>query len=54
MQTTPRPGAESAEPAQTVTGICGVRVALVDGKLRRLAPLANHPLGIVCDVQPTE
>lgn len=27
---------------------CGVNVHLVDGKIERLQPLKNHPLGIVC------
>ena len=55
MQSTPRPKAESAVPSQVITGICGVcpegcgvRVEVVDGRIQRLAPLANHPLGIVC------
>ncbi len=36
----------------TICGICdagcGVDVHLVDGKIKRLTPLKNHPLGIVC------
>jgi anaerobic selenocysteine-containing dehydrogenase len=36
----------------TICGICdagcGVDVHLVDGKITRLTPLKNHPLGIVC------
>jgi len=27
---------------------CGVNVHLLDGKIERLIPLKNHPLGIVC------
>ncbi|MCP4420316.1 MAG: molybdopterin-dependent oxidoreductase [Chloroflexi bacterium] len=36
----------------TICGICdagcGVNVHLVDGKIKRLTPIKNHPLGIVC------
>lgn len=27
---------------------CGVNIHLVDGKIERLVPLKDHPLGIVC------
>jgi len=27
---------------------CGVNVHLVDGKIDRLTPIKNHPMGIVC------
>ena len=40
---------------QTVTGICGicpggcgVDIELVDGKIQSIAPLKNHPIGVVC------
>ncbi len=40
------------ETITTVCGICdagcGVDVHLVDGKINRLTPLKDHPLGIVC------
>ena len=29
-------------------GGCGVDVELVDGKINRLVPLKDHPLGILC------
>src|SRR3954467_2488965 len=55
MQTTPRSETESAAASRVITGICGVcpegcgvRVEVVAGRVQRLAPLANHPLGIVC------
>ena len=43
------------ETRQVVTSICGicpggcgVNVELVDGKIDRLLPIKDHPLGIVC------
>jgi anaerobic selenocysteine-containing dehydrogenase len=46
---------EEPEARRTVTGICGVcaagcgvNVHLVDGRIDRLTPLKDHPLGIVC------
>lgn len=42
----------SIEKVTSICGICdagcGVDVHLVDGKISRLTPLKNHPLGIVC------
>ncbi len=43
---------EKQEPITTICGICdagcGVNVHLIDGKIKRLTPLKNHPHGIVC------
>jgi anaerobic selenocysteine-containing dehydrogenase len=40
---------------ETVTGICGicpggcgVKVVLVDGRIEKISPLKNHPVGVVC------
>ena len=40
---------------ETVTGICGicpggcgVNVVLVDGKVERISPIKDHPIGVVC------
>ncbi|MBE9553273.1 MAG: hypothetical protein IMF05_07415, partial [Proteobacteria bacterium] len=52
--------AEPAAPAnaasrETVAGVCGVcpagcgvNIHLVDGRIERLTPLRDHPLGFVC------
>ncbi|MCP4360071.1 MAG: molybdopterin-dependent oxidoreductase [Chloroflexi bacterium] len=46
------PNVAEQKTISTVCGICdagcGVNVHLVDGKIKRLTPLKNHPLGIVC------
>ena len=40
---------------ETVTGICGicpggcgVNVELVDGRVEKISPLKDHPVGVVC------
>ena len=47
--------ADSGHRGNTVDSVCGVcpagcgvRVHLRDGRIERLTPLSNHPLGIVC------
>ena len=47
--------AETVGRQETVIGVCGicaagcgVNVHFVDGRIERLTPLKNHPLGIVC------
>jgi anaerobic selenocysteine-containing dehydrogenase len=43
---------KKCEVVETVCGVCdsgcGVKVHLVDGRIDRLSPLKDHPLGIVC------
>ena len=59
MRTIPETGTLAAggttSRRETVAGICGVcpggcgvNVHLVDGRIERLTPLNDHPLGIVC------
>ncbi len=46
------PKATNQETVATICGICdagcGVNAHLLDGKIQRLTPIKNHPLGIVC------
>jgi anaerobic selenocysteine-containing dehydrogenase len=45
-------GSYQKETVTSVCGICpggcGVHIELVDGKIERLSPIKDHPLGVVC------
>jgi anaerobic selenocysteine-containing dehydrogenase len=46
------PSESREETVASVCGICpggcGVHVKLVDGKIEKISPIKNHPLGVVC------
>ena len=47
-----RPGNSKKETVTTVCGICpgacGVKVTLIDGKIEKILPLKDHPVGVMC------